>query len=134
MHFIIGGKYMGKLRYARSLYGEGATVCDLANEPPETKKMFDARIIVNLQDGIRAMLEQEADARRFFEENLSRLVEAEEGEEKILIGDEIGSGIVPMDPFERRWRDETGFIYQALARRAKIVDRVWSGLPERLKG
>ena len=126
MHLILGGKYMGKLQYARSLYGENATVCDLAGDPAE--KMFDVRIVVNLQDGIRTMLEREIDARRFFETNLPRLAD------KILIGDEVGSGVVPLDPFERRWRDETGFIYQTLARRATIVDRVWAGLPERLKG
>ena len=133
MHFILGGKHMGKLRYALSLYGEDATVCDLATELPGnggtmSEKMFDARIVVNLQDGIRTMLEREIDARRFFETNLPRLAD------KILIGDEVGSGVVPLDPFERRWRDETGFIYQTLARRATIVDRVWAGLPERLKG
>lgn len=126
VRFIVGGKYMGKLRYARSLCGEDAVVCDLARESPEN--MFDADIVANLQEGIRTLLARENDARRFFEENLDRL------RGKILVGDEIGGGIVPMDPFERRWRDETGFVYQTLARRAEIVERVWAGLPERLKG
>ncbi|MDR1874344.1 MAG: bifunctional adenosylcobinamide kinase/adenosylcobinamide-phosphate guanylyltransferase [Synergistaceae bacterium] len=127
---------MGKLRYARELCGEDAAVFDLAKmkdinmndvKKMVVGKMFDARIIVNLQDGIRAMLEQGVDARAFFEKNLDRL------EGKVLICDEIGSGIVPMDPFERRWRDETGFVCQLLARRADVVDRVWAGLPVRLK-
>jgi len=132
---------MGKLEYARKLCGEGASVCDLAESMPESapdfnmnselglklKNMFDARIVVNLQDGVRTMLEAGIDARGFFVENLPRL------EDKILIGDEIGSGIVPVDPFERRWRDETGFIYQILARRARTVDRIWAGLPVRIK-
>lgn len=126
MHLIIGGRYMGKLQYALSLYGGDSTICDLANETPE--KMFGARITINLQEGIRSMLKHNLDARRFFEERLSSLGD------KILIGDEIGSGIVPSDPFERYWRDETGFIYQALARHAGIVDRLWAGLPTRLKG
>ena len=52
----------------------------------------------------------------------------------VLIGNEIGGGIVPMDPFERRWRDETGFLYQFLAREAETVDRVWAGIPVRMKG
>ncbi len=125
MHLIIGGKYMGKLRYARDLYGEDASVCDLAAN--DTSRMFETRIVVNLQDGIRAMLRNGECAKAFFEANMHRL------QDKILIGDEIGGGVVPTDPFERLWRDETGFLYQELARRSDIVDRIWAGLPIRLK-
>jgi adenosyl cobinamide kinase/adenosyl cobinamide phosphate guanylyltransferase len=125
MHLIIGGKYMGKLKYAQNLYGEDISICDLSIAEPE--EMFDARIVTNLQDGTRHMLQKGMSVREFFAINLRRL------EDKILIGDEIGSGIVPLDPFERLWRDETGFLYQTLAERACRVDRVWAGLPCRLK-
>ena len=126
MHFIIGGKYMGKLAYAKTLYGESASVCDLADEEPES--MFTARVITNLQDGARTILKRGERPLDFFEAASSRM------NDKILIGDEIGSGIVPLDPFERLWRDETGFLYQFLAARAELVDRVWAGIPCRLKG
>jgi adenosyl cobinamide kinase/adenosyl cobinamide phosphate guanylyltransferase len=125
MHLIIGGKYMGKLKYAYSLYGEDVPTCDLSVAEPE--EMFDARIVTNLQDGTRRMLQKGLSVREFFESNRRRL------EDKILIGDEIGSGIVPLDPFERLWRDETGFLYQTLAAQAHQVDRVWAGLSCRLK-
>jgi adenosyl cobinamide kinase/adenosyl cobinamide phosphate guanylyltransferase len=126
VHLIIGGKYMGKLAYARALYGEDVSVCDLADQEPES--MFEARVIVNLQDGARSILKRDRRPLDFFEVNLSRI------NDKILIGDEIGSGIVPLDPFERLWRDETGFLYQFLAARADLVDRVWAGIPSSLKG
>lgn len=133
---------MGKLDYALTLYGKDAGILDLsvtfsANFPdsadPESlekmlKNIFVARIVTNLQDGILSMLERGIDAQRFFRENLPRLAD------KVLIGDEIGSGIVPQDPFERKWRDETGRVYRLIADRADIVDRVWAGLPLRLKG
>jgi adenosyl cobinamide kinase/adenosyl cobinamide phosphate guanylyltransferase len=127
MHLIIGGKYMGKLNYARSLYGEDISVCDLAVEK-ETEAMFEARLVVNLQDGVRRLLEKGESARDFFDLNLHRM------KDMVVIGDEIGSGVVPIDPFERLWRDETGFLYQTLASEADIVDRVWAGLSCRLKG
>ena len=117
---------MGKLRYAKKLYGEDAVVCDLAASAPED--MFEARVVVNLQDGVRYMLERKESPRDFFENSAPRL------EDKVLIGDEIGGGVVPMDAFERLWRDETGFVYQILAARAARVDRIWAGLPHRLKG
>ena len=124
------GKYMGKLAYALTLYGENASVCDLAGLSFEEMpvEMFKADIVVNLQAGVRSILERREPARVFFENALWRLTD------KILIGDEVGAGIVPMDPFERLWRDETGFVYQTIAARADIVDRVWAGLPARLKG
>ena len=117
---------MGKLAYARALYGRGVSMCDLAVEEPEL--MFTARLTVNLQDGARSILKRGERVIDFFEANLSLI------DDKILVGDEIGSGIVPEDPFERLWRDETGFLYQFLAARAELVDRVWAGIPCRLKG
>ena len=126
MHFIMGGKYMGKLAYAKALYGEDVQVCDLTVEEPEA--IFAARVAANLQDGVRSLLKRGDRPLDFFEANLSRI------NDKILIGDEIGSGIVPADPFERLWRDETGFLYQFLATKARLVERVWAGIPCRIKG
>ena len=77
---------------------------------------------------VRALLLRDTDVRAFFEARLARL------RRSILTGDEIGSGVVPMDPFERRWRDETGFLYQYLAREAETVERVWAGLAVKIKG
>ena len=126
MHLIIGGKYMGKLAYAKALYGRDVSVCDLSLEEPES--LFAARVGTNLQDGARFILKRGTRPVDFFEANIGCM------NDKILIGDEIGSGLVPMDPFERLWRDETGFLYQFLAARAELVDRVWAGIPCRLKG
>jgi len=53
-------------------------------------------------------------------------------EGKIVIGNEIGCGIVPVDGFERQWRDETGWVYQYLGRRSSGVYRVWAGIGTKL--
>lgn len=117
---------MGKRAYAESLYGPFRSLCDLSREEPEA--VADAAATINLQDGVRTLLLRGADVRDFFGTRLERLAG------RVLIGDEIGSGVVPVDPFERRWRDETGLLYQFLARESAIVDRVWAGLAVRLKG
>lgn len=126
MRLILGGRYMGKRACAESLYGPFAALCDLSRDEPES--MTDAAVVINLQDGVRTLLLRGSDVRAFFEARMERLRRC------VLIGDEIGGGIVPMDPFERRWRDETGFLYQFLAREAETVDRVWAGIPVRMKG
>ena len=52
----------------------------------------------------------------------------------MLTCDAIGGGIVPLDPFERRWREETGRALGILCADARTrLVRVWYGLPEVLK-
>lgn len=53
---------------------------------------------------------------------------------RVVICDEIGCGVVPIDREERRWREETGRLCQRLAREASSVYRVVCGLPVCLKG
>lgn len=51
----------------------------------------------------------------------------------ILIGNEIGCGLVPVDAFERNYREQYGRICTKLAQRAQRVDRVVCGIGVRLK-
>ena len=126
MHLIMGGRHMGKNAYADSLYGPAAAPCDLTSAPMDS--MMDADRVLNLQEGVRRLLLEGGNALEFFAARVERL------RGSVLIGTEIGGGVIPLDPFERHWRDETGLVYQLLAREAVIVDRVWCGLPLRLKG
>ena len=58
----------------------------------------------------------------------------ERSDPRVVIADEIGCGLVPIDPFERAWREETGRILCALAREAEAVVRVHCGFPQAIKG
>lgn len=57
----------------------------------------------------------------------------EENPNRILVTDEIGYGIVPVDVFERRYREEAGRICCQAAREAAQVWRVCCGLGQRIK-
>lgn len=50
-----------------------------------------------------------------------------------IVSDEIGNGIVPMDAFERSWREETGRALIRLAGKAETVVRVVAGIGQRIK-
>ena len=50
-----------------------------------------------------------------------------------VVCDEIGCGVVPVDAFERAWREETGRICCMLAERAARVDRIFCGIATCLK-
>ena len=52
----------------------------------------------------------------------------------ILVSNEVGQGIVPDNALARRFRDEAGWLNQAMARAADDVWFVTAGLPQRLKG
>ena len=51
----------------------------------------------------------------------------------ILISDEIGNGIVPIDAFERQYREKTGRILIEAAKKADKVVRVICGVGQILK-
>lgn len=52
----------------------------------------------------------------------------------LLVGNEVGQGIVPMHPLARRFVDEAGCLYQDLAQICERVTWVVAGLPQVLKG
>lgn len=52
----------------------------------------------------------------------------------IFVGNEVGSGIIPLGEINRRFVDETGFLHQALARQCDRVVLTAAGLPLVMKG
>ncbi len=58
----------------------------------------------------------------------------ESGRSVIIVSNELGQGIVPIDPETRLFRDQAGWLNQDLAKAADIVISVTCGLPMILKG
>ena len=52
----------------------------------------------------------------------------------VVISSEIGAGIVPVDPEQRRQRERAGRLACLLAQKAQTVVRVCCGIPQVLKG
>lgn len=53
---------------------------------------------------------------------------------KIVVCDEVGCGIVPLERADRVWREAVGRLCCSLAEEAELVVRVTAGLPQVLKG
>ena len=51
----------------------------------------------------------------------------------LILCDEIGNGIVPMEKEERAWREETGRLLCRIAAEAESVERVFCGIPTLIK-
>ncbi len=125
MHLILGGRYQGKTSYAQRLYTKFAAVYNLEHDHPSS--IVIPGLVNNLHLGVRKLLSENISPAEYFMSRLDVLREC------VIIGDEICGGVVPVDEFERLWRDETGRVYQALAHESEIVDRVFAGLALRLK-
>ena len=122
MELYIGGYAQNKLEYVKSLYSDAIQF-----------KKID--IIDNLHLVIKEKLAAGMDSEQIFDEIRARMVQTEErGVKLIVICDEIGNGIVPVDAFEREWREETGRILCKLAEKAERVVRIVMGLPQVIKG
>lgn len=131
MKLVIGGYAQGKLQtMVRTLSNAQYVVFD-GELPKEEQLHLDAKeklIIINhLHLWVKAQMEQKENPK---EKILSFI---EENKECIIICDEIGNGIVPLDAFEREYREHTGRILIELAGKADEVVRVLCGIQQKIK-
>ena len=127
MKLVIGGCAQGKLDYVLLKYNlEEDMVLD--GTLPDDGKMSKNPVIINhFHKWVKQRI---MDGGCPEEEVLSFL---NRYEDCIIISDEIGNGIVPMEAFEREYRERVGRILVQLAGRAKEVERVICGIGQKIK-
>lgn len=108
MIFVTGPMYSGKKEYIRQFL-------HLTQEEFSEKAVWDVEQLATDCDN----LEQLAD-------HLAT--------KEIIIATEVGGGVVPINPQQRRNREAAGRLACLLAQRAERVIRVCCGLPQILKG
>ena len=139
MDLIIGGYAQNKTEYAKKEYSDAILYenLDINRIIINLKEENSARniIINNLQLVIKELLSAGMKSEEVWQEIKNRILKLEgHGANLILISDEIGGGIVPMDAFDREWREVTGRILCRLAEQAQKVVRIVMGLPQIIKG
>ncbi len=126
---VIGGKAQGKLAFAETML-PGAEIID-GSAWRQYAGTDASQVIVNR---LHLIIRAELTEGRTPEEILRELLRfADERGACLFICDEIGNGIVPMDVFERTWREQTGRILCGIAARADAVWRVYCGIPQQIK-
>lgn len=128
MILIIGGAYQGKLDYAVKLVGcdreafvDGA-VCNMED-------MAVAKGIFHFHEYVRRRLQQD----KTLEGCILAKEIIENNPNLVVVSNELGYGIVPVDKFDRLWRETTGRVCTELAVYAQEVHRVVCGLGMILK-
>lgn len=117
MRLIIGGAGQGKLTYALSStqLDESAVSRDPAQPRP---------ILAGLETWLRTAEDPWP--------TLEALLTAQP--DVVILCDEVGCGVVPLDPADRAWRERVGRVCCLLAQRADSVVRLCCGIPTVLKG
>ncbi len=132
MKLVIGGVFQGKLRYVMQKCAlDDYEVFD--GRFPEDRELQEISaqgktVIVNhFHNWIRDRILQERDPEAEVAAYLKGYPRT------IMISDEIGNGIVPVDAFEREYRERTGRILVELASQADEVVRVICGIGQKIK-
>lgn len=123
MKLIIGGAYNGKLNYLKDTLGvQEKDICYVQDTLDLSKSVLYGIhhfIYHNALIGISSL--------PIFEEHLNDL------NDKIIVCDEISSGIVPLKKEERFYREEVGRILQLLSRESSSITRIFCGIEVVLK-
>lgn len=128
MKLVIGGYAQGKLRYVLKEYKEAQCLVLEGSLPGEQELKSGKILVINhLNLLVREALSRGENP----EEWLETLADLQQ--ECIVISDETGNGIVPMDAFEREYRDRMGRILIGLAEWADEVVRVICGIGQKIK-
>ena len=124
MILVFGGAYNGKLSYVKNKYkinNEDIFYCNC------DKLNFNKKVISGFHIFVRERILNNKDVLNYIEDNIENL------KDKIIITDDIGSGIVPLEKKDRVWRDEHGRAIQYLTLNSEKVIRVFLGIEKVLK-
>ena len=145
MIFVIGGRQQGKTKFALELAEKQENIdgpaagTDGGRQGEALRQAADGRtapfeaalsapVVLHLEAYIRRAMEEGKDPYEF----AGRLMEA--NPQAVLTADEIGYGIVPIDAFEREYRDTDGRVCQRIAAGSGEVYRVVCGIGTKIKG
>ena len=127
MKLIIGGTAQGKLEYVLLKHDVQKNMVWDSVLPNDMKLNGNIVIINHFHQWVKSRMISggcpEDEIMSFLDCN----------EDCIIICDEIGNGIVPIDPFEREYRERTGRILVQLAKRAEEVERIICGIGQKIK-
>jgi adenosylcobinamide kinase/adenosylcobinamide-phosphate guanylyltransferase len=119
MRLIIGGAYQGKLEFAMEKYhqyvvAEGST-CSVQD-------VLTCGILNRFEIFIKRNFSNVEEVSRFLDRLLS------ENPHIIVVCNEVGCGVVPVEKSERAYRELVGRACCEVSKRAETVERVFCGL------
>lgn len=134
MRLVTGGRFQGKYDFVRQCMEQepgipsGQAAALIADGADCTEgELYTCRAVNHFELYIRRCMERGEDPEALTEEFLRRNPNA------WVITDEVGCGVVPVDAFEREWREAAGRAACRIAACSKEVYRMVCGIPQCLK-
>lgn len=134
MEFYFGGFGQGKLQYVKKLHADaGYEVIDgaeLSTKEGQLEKQLEKKqqlILNHFQIWVKRCLLEKVDPEPLLKGMLQKK------QKLIIICDEIGNGIVPVDALEREYREKVGRLQCQIAAQAERAERILCGMGQRLK-
>ena len=119
MDLIIGGAWQGKREYAIEHFGFNEEDIFICTEDGNVD--LGAKCIYGIENYVLWCVKNGVTPREGFRSDA------------VVICRDISSGIVPVDPVIRKWREDYGRYCQRLAKKSDTVTRMFCGLPQRIK-
>lgn len=124
MILVFGGAYNGKKDFIKEKFNineEDIFYCS------DGEIDFSKRVICGLHKFTYNNTLKNKSSLEYIKENINLF------KDKIIISDEISSGIVPLKKEDRMWREETGRCLQYLSKESSCVYRVFCGISTIIK-
>ena len=130
MKLVIGGAHQGKREYAKKKYGgiEPDEFQWVDGKSCSFEEVYSCRGIYHFELLMKRMMKAGEDTSHL----ASRI--AEKNPDIVIVSTEIGYGLVPVNAFDREYREQTGRVCTQLAELSSRVDRVVCGIGVTLKG
>ena len=119
MELIIGGAFQGKETYARAQHPE---IHWKNGKELKKEELLKAQGVLDFQEYLRNALKEG--------ENVQALADEiyEKNPDLVLVTQEVGYGVVPVDAFDRQYREAVGRVCTKLASYSDKVTRVVCGI------
>lgn len=136
MELIIGGFSQGKLDYAKQhfcnaeVFDEKSFNLFIENISQDRTNVSEKIILDHFHLCVRQLL-QDGKSKEEIESFIKLIIENKK--RIVLICDEIGNGIIPLEKFDREYREITGRFLIRLASESESVVRILCGIPQKIK-
>lgn len=149
MKLIIGGAYQGKLAYAKETYGIKDGWID--GRSCALEEIWECSGISDFHEYVRRMMTDQTDVKAHekaaenkpekaftavsIEEDAAEFIKKlyEKNPSVVIVSNELGCGVVPVERFDRMWREMVGRMCVCAAGYSDEVVRVVCGLGMKLK-
>ncbi len=126
MKMVIGGAFQGKHAYAEETFAIHEGWADGLD--CKLEDIFSCKGMKHFHEYVKMLVREKKDYSEFVKELFDK------NPDLCIVCNEIGYGVVPMDKFDREYRETVGRICEQLAAGSQEVHRVMCGIGSKIKG